>query len=174
MLRADCFIPYIKREIGKPTKLAHISGCKNAENLRNGIDRNNYTYGDTDNGTFTSLNNKLTYTFDSPQYVEIAHIVFDSDLDRITLPGGECERYHSMRSNLLPDSPKMHMPKTLVKDYTVECVLEDGSIKNMDFTDNIGRMNEIVIDSLVKSVSLIPKKLWCDEEKVHIFSFDLY
>ncbi len=174
LLRADCFIPYIKREIGKPSRLADVCGCENVENLRNGIDRNNYTYGETENGIFTSLNNKLTYTFDSPQYVEIAHIVFDSDLDRVTLPGGECERYHSMRSNLLPDSPKMHMPKTLVKDYAIEYALEDGSIKCIDITDNIRRMNEIVIDSLVKSISLIPKKLWCDDEQVHIFSFDLY
>ena len=174
LLRSDCFIPYITREIGKPSKIANISGCDNAENLRNGIDRNNYTYSEKENGIFTTLNNKLTYNFDSPQYVEVAHIVFDSDLDRKTLPGDMCEKYHSMRCNLLPDSPKMHLPQTLVKDYTIECVMADDSVKIFEFTDNITRMNEIVIDSLVKSISLIPKALWSENKEVHIFSFDLY
>lgn len=53
----------------------------------------------------------------------------------------------------------MHLPKTLVKDYTIECMLVDGTTKNIDVFDNIRRMNEIVIDSLVKKITLILKKL---------------
>lgn len=174
LMRSDCFIPYLVREVGKPTKIGHLSGCENVENLKNGLDRNNSLYGDKENGAFAELNSKITYSFDEPQYVEIAHIVFDSDLDRVTIPGDKSERYHSMRCNIFKDSPKMHLPKTLVKDYTIECVLADGTTKNIDVLNNIKRMNEVVIDSLVKEISLIPKTLWGDMEKVHIFSFDLY
>ena len=174
LLRADCFIPYLTRHIGKPSRIGELSGCENQENLRNGIDRNNSIYGEEEQGIFCKLNDKITYSFNTPQYVEIAHIVFDSDLDRNTLPGDECERYHSMRNNIFKDSPKMHLPKTLIKDYTIECVMSDGTVKNIDITNNIKRMNEIVIDSLVKSISLIPKNLWSEQEKVHLFSFDLY
>lgn len=174
LLRADCFIPYITRQVGKPTKNAEIFGCELKENLRNGIDRNNKLYGEEEQGAFCQLNDKITYSFNEPQYVEIAHIVFDSDLDRNTLPGDDCERYHSMRCNIFADSPKMHLPKTLVKDYTIECVMVDNTIKNIDISNNIKRMNEIVVDSLVKSISIIPKKLWGEQDKVHIFSFDLY
>lgn len=174
LLRADCFIPYLTRQVGKPTKNGELSGCENKENLRNGIDRNNKLYGDEDQGAYCKLNDKITYEFNEPQYVEIAHIVFDSDLDRITLPGDDSERYHSMRCNIFADSPKMHLPKTLVKDYTIECVMFDGTVKNIEIKNNIKRMNEIVIDSLVKSISLVPQSLWGETEKVHIFSFDLY
>lgn len=174
LMRADCFIPYITRKVGKPTENAEISGCELKENLRNGIDRNNKLYGEEEQGAFCNLNDKITYTFNDPHYVETAHIVFDSDLDRLTIPGDDSERYHSMRCNIFKDSPKMHLPKTLVKDYMIEYVLADGTVKNIEVKNNIKRMNEVVIDSLVKSISLIPVTLWGEQEKVHIFSFDLY
>ena len=174
LLRSDCFIPYFTRNVGKPTRNADLSGCESVENLRNGIDRNNVLYGDTETGVFTEIDSKITYKFAEPQYVEIAHLVFDSDLDRNTIPGDECEKYHSMRCNIFPDSPKMHLPTTLMKDYSLLLVLADGTEKSIDVTDNIQRMNEVVIDSLVKEIAFIPKKLWSDDKTVHLFSFDLY
>jgi hypothetical protein len=48
-----------------------------------------------------------------------------------------------MRCNIFKDSPKMHLPKTLVKDYTIECILADGTTKNIDVSQNIKRMNDL-------------------------------
>ncbi len=172
LMRQDCFLPYCVRQMGKPTNEAHILGCYKAENLRNGIDRNHPYYGQDDNGVFVEKNSKITYQFDEPHYVELAHIVFDSDLNRETLPGNECEKYHSMRCNFLPNMPKMCVPKTLVKDYNIEMTLFDGSQKTVTVSGNIKRMNEIVIDACVKEISLIPLETW-GGDTVHIFSFDL-
>ncbi len=174
LLRADCFIPYFTRNISEKTLNAKITGCDNADNLKNGIDRNNSLYENSENGVFVSLGNKITYTFDQPTYVEIVHLTFDSDLDRVTLPGDECERYHSMRCNLFLDSPKMHLPLTLVKDYVIEYTLCDGTVKNIAINNNIRRMSEIVIDAQVKSLSLIPIKVWGEDTNAHIFAFDVY
>ena len=174
LMRADCFIPYLVRKAGAATQKGTLSGCENAENLRNGLDRNHSVYGSRENGVFTELGEAITYTFAEPVYVECAHIVFDSDLNRRTLPGDDAETYHSMRANILPDSPKMHVPDTLVKAYDLEIKLADGSIRREHVTHNIKRMNEIVVDAPVLAISLIPQKLWGGETCVHIFSFDLY
>ncbi len=173
LLRADCFIPYLVREVGKPTKQATLSGGENAEKLSNGIDRNNPLYGKDDNGVTVGLGEKVTYTFSEPAYVEVAHIVFDSDLDRLTLPGDWYETYHSMRCNILRDSPKMCVPKTLVKSFSLEITYSDGKTEVKHFENNIRRMNEIVIDACIKSISLVPQTTW-GTENAHIFSFDLY
>ena len=153
---------------------AKASGCDQTENLFNGIDRNNSLFGEGEKGVFVKVGDKISYTFDEPCYVELVHIVFDSDLNRVTLPGDECERYHSMRCNIFLDSPKMHLPLTLVRNFEIEYELFDGSVKRMSFADNIRRMNEIIVDSLVKSISLKPQKLWGEGDEAHIFSFDLY
>lgn len=174
LMRADCFIPYLVRQAGAATRKGTLSGCENAENLRNGRDRNHAVYGSQENGVFSALGQAITYTFAEPTYVECAHLVFDSDLNRTTLPGDDTETYHSMRANILPDSPKMHVPHTLVKDYVLEIKLADGSIKQEEITNNIKRMNEIIIDAPVLSISFIPKKLWGTDTSIHIFSFDLY
>ncbi len=174
LLRNDCFIPYLKREVSEKTVNAYISGCENSDNLKNGIDRNNKLYENEENGVFASLGGKITYNFSEPTYVEVAHITFDSDLDRVTLPGDACERYHSMRCNLLPDSPKMHMPTTLVKEFEVKYVLVDGTVKTIKIENNIKRMNEFVVDELVREISLIPVKLWGEGNSAHIFAFDVY
>ena len=172
LMRADCFIPYLVRKA--VTQKGTISGCENAENLRNGLDRNHSVYGSQENGVFAELGQAITYTFAEPTYVECAHIVFDSDLNRRTLPGDDAETYHSMRANIMPDSPKMHVPDTLVKEYILEIKLSDGSIRRENVTHNIKRMNEIVVDAPVLAISLIPQKLWGGQARVHIFSFDLY
>ncbi len=174
LMRADCFIPYLVRKPGEATYKGKLSGCENAENLRNGIDRNNAVYEKKENGVFTQLGSALTYTFETPCYVECAHIVFDSDLNRSTLPGDDAETYHSMRANIKLDSPKMHVPLSLVKEYDVVIQLADGTKKTVSIKNNIKRMNEIVIDAPVSSIALIPQKLWGNDATVHLFSFDLY
>ena len=174
LMRDDCFLPYFVRETGKPTKAAALSGCENAENLRNGLDRNHATYEKAENGVFLTLDQPVTYSFDEPHYVEIAHIVFDSDLDRVTLDGTDCERMHSMKCNILPTDAPASMPKTLVKDYTLRLKFADGTEKAIPVRNNIRRMNEIVIDACVKSLSLTVESLWGDDRQAHVFSFDLY
>jgi len=172
LLRSDCFIPYLTREKGKPMQKARLKA--EYETVASCVDRNHQLFGNGDNAVSVKSGEKITYTFDEACYVEIAHTVFDSDLNRETLPGSQCERYHSMRCNLFENSPKMCMPKTLVKSFDIEFVLRDGTVKTISFDNNIRRMNEIVIDECVKEISLIPKSTWGEGDTCRVFSFDLY
>lgn len=67
------------------------------ENLRNGIDRNNHTYGPDDFGAWIPMGKPVTYTLPEPTVLREIRVVFDSDLERVTVPGGECEQLHSMQ-----------------------------------------------------------------------------
>ena len=174
LLRDDCFIPYLTRRTGAPTQAGKPYGCENTENLRNGLDRNHPLYCDGEQGVFCQVDSEIGYTFDAPCLVDKAHIVFDSDLDRVTLPGDSCEQYHSMRANVTPESPVMCVPKTLVRDYTLAWETADGKRKTVEITGNIRRMNEIPVGEAVTRISLIPHRLWGESDEVHLFSFDLY
>ncbi len=173
----DCFIPYRKREISDICKKATLSGTTTRaegciENLRNGIDRNNHTYGKDEQGYFTKLGETIEYSFDEAQYVSEARIIFDSDLRRDTMPGSTNERGLSMRANVPDDAPVMHMPKTLVKEYKVEVTLEDGSTLEVFSDDNnLKRFVLVPIGKKITSLRLTPTVGWgCYD--AHIFSFD--
>ena len=174
LMRQDCFLPYFTRKANQKTLNAKISGCENAENLRNGIDRNHELYGQSENGVFFETGDEIKYEFTVPEHLGTAHLVFDSDLDRDTLPGDECERRHTMRCNVLLDSPKTHLPLTLVRDYRLTFTDRNGVESTVTVKDNIRRMNEIKIEKTVITVSLTVLRLWGDSKKVHIFSFDFY
>ena len=173
-MRDDCFIPYLTRRTGEATCLGKPYGCENADNLRNGLDRNHSLYGEDETGVFFAVGGEIGYTFDTPCRVAAAHLVFDSDLDRTTLPGDSCEQYHSMRANVSLTSPKMCVPKTLVRDYTLAWETADGKHRRVEITDNIRRMNELPIDEAITRISLTPHRLWGEGDEVHLFSFDLY
>ncbi len=173
----DCFIPYRKREISDVCKKASLCGTStraegNIENLRNGIDRNNHTYGDAEQGFFTKLGATVEYSFAEAQYVNEARIIFDSDLCRDTIPGSINERELSMRSSVSEDDPVMHMPTTLIKEYRVEVTLEDGSnLEVYSDTNNLRRFILIPIGRKITSLRLTPTVGWgCYD--AHIFSFD--
>ena len=174
----DCFLPYIKYRVSDITLGAELIAEDQSDdlsNLRNGIDRNNHTYGEGEQGAFIKLGSFVKYRLNKAEYVESVRIIFDSDLDRLTLPGDDCERTHTMRANVKPDSPVMHMPLTLVKDFRLEIEEESGDITVLDFKDNIKRFADIGIGRKIRSASLVPVSLWdgSADGKAHIFSFEL-
>ena len=125
-------------------------------------------------GVTIPLGENVGYTFAQPTQVTQVHIVFDSDLDRGTLPGDWCEKRHSMRANIVPESPTMTMPKTLAKSYTVTGITDSGEEITL-FTDdcNIRHCMNIPVNRALTSLSLRIDSLWDDgAENVHIFSFD--
>ncbi len=172
LMENGCFLPYNKRDIPQFIMDAELS--PGLEKLRNGIDRNNHTYGTEEQGVTFPLGDAVGYTFDMPQYIENVHIAFDSDLDRATLPGDYCERRHSMRANVVPDSPTMTMPKTLAKNYTVSGVTESGE-EVVLFADecNLRQCVNITANRKLTSLTLTVHSVWDDSaDTVHVFSFD--
>ena len=165
----DCFLPYNKRDV---TTNAVLSGGNGVENLRNGIDRNNHTYGKDEQGYKCGIGEAIEYKFDEAAFVHKVRFVFDSDLDRVTLPGDVCERQHSMRANVIDASLKMCMPKTLVKEFKIEITDENGKITEINESLNIKRLVLIDVSAKVKSVKFIPTATWGMDE-VNIYAFEI-
>jgi hypothetical protein len=120
------------------------------------------------------LNGYVEYKFKKPTFVNKARFIFDSDLDRKTLPGDAAERTHTSRANVKNDSPVMQLPKTLIKEFVIELTNEEGnSFKFYTETNNIQRLVVIDINLRVTAIKIIPVSTWGNDE-ANIVSFDLY
>ena len=171
----DCFLPYNKRTVSEAALAAELS-CDDALsgdilNLRSGIDRNHVLYGEGDQGFTMGVGASVEYHMEQPTEVSRVRVVFDSDLNRITLPGDRVERTHSMRASVKPDSPKMAMPTTLAKVYSLEVETENGWEGVLFETENLRRLVTAPICRAVTGIRLTVMETWGMDE-VHILSFD--
>lgn len=171
LLWDDCLLPHKPRKVNALTESAKltVNGKTNAEaeKIRDGNDRENL---------FICGSGDVTeYRFDSPVSVGEIRLIFDSDLDRLTLPGGECERKHMTRCNLFPDSPVMHLPTTLCKSFAVSVISADGTEKILaDVTDNARRAVKIKCEEKnIAAVRLVMREAHCGGEEMRLFSFDV-
>ena len=172
LLNQDCYLPGIKRIVDEKSVAPSIIGVENAEILRNGEDRH---MPDEVNSVNMKNGSVVTYVFQNPCVVNGVKIVLDSDLQRTTYDMHVCEKHHSMRSNILEDSPIMHMPKTLAKKYEVAIVSEDGK-RRMIACENENRRRNILISvcECVKEVSLTVFSNWGDTDQTSVFTFEVY
>lgn len=166
----DCFIPYYKRNISELCKNTAVIG--GSAKMKDGEDRPNRIYASKDCGASVENGKSIEYRFSAPEKINAIHIVFDSDLNRVTLPGDWVERTHATRSNILLSSPQMHMPETLCREFelTVEC--ESGEEEKFRYMDNIKRSYHFNIGKSVRSISLKPLSNWGGSRSTNIFSFD--
>lgn len=169
MLDSDLFLPSKTREISKICKNANLSG---ADSLRNGQDRAHRIYGtDKDSARYIAdAGEEITYSFEKAK-INSVHIVFDSDLNRKTLPGGWCEQIHSTRANHMIASPQMHLPTTLCKSFRLIGELDGKTVEILKVTENKKRTYHIALDSEFDKLTLIPEESW-GEEKTPVISFD--
>ncbi|MEA4822730.1 MAG: FAD-dependent oxidoreductase [Clostridiaceae bacterium] len=173
----DSFLPFTRRAMSPLTLSGRlISDDTDAQlnNLRNGADRNNWTYGDTEQGYFCAADSTVSYTWERPEYVNRVRLLFDSDLDRVTLPiDNWVERIHSMRSNVYKNAPRLCMPKTLMKSYSVEALTVDGWVTLADECCNLRRLTVIPVGKTVSAVRIKLREDWGARPKLHLFSFDV-
>ncbi|MBQ9986336.1 MAG: FAD-dependent oxidoreductase [Oscillospiraceae bacterium] len=171
LLCEDCFLPSKKREIsGK---------CLDSELnigypfIRNGEDRAHRIYGTDEKDVYCAVakGSEISYSF-APQKVASVHIVFDSDLNRNTLPGGAVEKRHITRANVRLDVPVMHMPKTLCREFVLLGELEGERYKLFEVSDNRKRAYHINLDKKLDKLILIPRSTWGDYDNVSVISFD--
>lgn len=164
LLFDDCMLPGIPRRVSKAISYASVNA--DAYMLRDGLDRNNpYT---AENGTGVS------FSFGKPEFVNSVRIVFDSDLDRTTLPGDACERQHSMRCNVNTNSPTMTMPKTLCKSFIIEGTDEDGEIIDLWAEDcNTNRLVIVPVVRTLRAITVTALSNWGGSETTDIFSVDI-
>lgn len=166
----DCFLPNSARAVSK--LCANTPVTNGGDNLKNAQDRPHELYGSTECGIKITNNTPLEYRFGTEQTVNSIHIVFDSDLNRETLPGNKVERQHSMRSNVLIGSPQFYVPKTLCREFTLELLFEDHIEKLLDIKENRKRAYHISVRRKVNGIRLTPIKNWGDTDNTAVFSFD--
>lgn len=169
LMRDDCFLPNFKRSVSGLCQITPIYG---GNALKDGCDRPHRLYGSEKCGVTVKTGTALEYKFDKEQLIGSVHITFDSDLDRETLPGGHCERTHTMRCNTLLGSPQFYVPKTLCKKFKLEIITENGAETTMDENENLRRAYDVPINKNVLGIRLIPESTWGGGEDVNVFSFD--
>ncbi|MBQ2957017.1 MAG: FAD-dependent oxidoreductase [Clostridia bacterium] len=171
LMEDDSYLPFNRRDIPLLTRNAVLCcPVADAENLRNGLDR---PIQDKDNGCHVALGARITYEFPKAVKAGRVRIIFDSDLNRETLP--ECER--KLRRNMIHNRPldwaDSYVPKTMVKAYRLEGVTPSGeTILLYETANNYQRRNFVELNCELKSVTLIPLSTWGADD-AHIFSFDI-
>lgn len=169
LLWDDCLLPHYPRKAEALTANAvlTVNGEENKEieNIRDGNDRENVFE--------CEAGDVIEYRFAEPEKINEVRIIFDSDLNRKTLPGDGCERTHMTRCNLLPDSPVMRLPTTLCKAFRVEAEI-DGKIKILAESDDNARrhINIKCSENNVTALRLIMTEANSGGEKMRLFSFE--
>lgn len=169
LLFNDCYLPNVIRRVGKVCLIGGLVGGD--DTLRNGNDR-------CFNGekAFYIPNGKpIKYVFDKPTEIGGVKVVFDSDLTRSTFDMDEVEKHHSMRCNILDDSPLMSMPKTLAKEFDIVATLPSGETVALSKERNNLKRNVLIgVDMPVKEVALTVYANWGKTEKTGVFTFETY
>ena len=171
LLFGDCMLPHRHRTPSDVVMRAALTlnGKPDVklDALRDGCDRENVFVCRADD--------VIECRFDAPAEIREIRLIFDSDLDRNTLPGSYCERYHAMRCNLLPTSPVMHLPTTLCRSFRVEAELDDGgTVTVADEKNNIYR--RVCIPACLERVfalRLVMREANCGGSEMRIFSLDV-
>ena len=171
LMAGDCFLPSKRRSISPLCLGASLSA--EAEQLRNGEDRGHKNYGTTEQSARyeAKKGERISYTFERSA-VSSVHIVFDSDLNRVTQDGGVVDRTHNTRILKKLDSPDLHMPKTLCREFKLIGTRDGEETELLSVTDNRKRAYDISLSGEYDSLTLIPIALWGEGEKIPVVSFD--
>ena len=170
LLNEDCFLPSKVRKISPLCENANLT-CENV--VRNGQDRPHFIYNTNDKNCSYKVNSgeEITYSFNEAD-ISSVHIVFDSDLNRTTLPGGQCERTHITRANQIIGSPQTHLPKTLCKEFKLIGELKGEKTEILHINNNRKRSFHINLNQKFDKLTLIPMDIWSDDKKIPVISFD--
>lgn len=172
LMNEGCFLPNHVREISEACKKAVLSA--NTDVLRNGQDRAHEAIYHTNSETAAyaaAAGEEISYTFPETK-VSYVHLVFDSDLERTTLPGSWVEQKRSMRANIHLDSPIMHMPLTLCKAFKLWGERAGEKQLLLEVEENRKRSYHVAVDGSFDKLVLQPISSWGDGAKIPVISFD--
>lgn len=149
----DCFIPRYKRELPRLTRAAACS----AEVVRNGTERGEQNCWVGKKGDI------IEYEFDSDTEISGIRLVFDSDLNR---------DYHNMPCSYPLVQTKFKLPETLIKEYKIEIISENGAVESLYIDDNHQRFVKHKINRKANKIRFIPIASWgCSE--LRLFDFEI-
>ena len=167
----DCYLPGERRAVPEVTLRAEITGCEGAANLINGIDR---PVNGADNGVYVSPGDAVELRFGAAAKLHRARIVWDSDLNRKTMPVIGREPFgKNMMCNKFADMPDFRVPAVMTKTYRLEGRTAGGeTVTIFECDNNYQRLNVIPVSGCYESVRLIPLSTW-GADKAHIFAFEV-
>ncbi len=167
LMDRDCLLPDRKRRISPDcSRLAPAALC-------NGEDRpHQKLYGSDHCGILLENGKSLEYRFERAMELNSCHIVFDSDLNRVTLPGDDVERRLSTRCNTRLDSPQFHLPLTLCRAFSLEIEDGEGVVDRYEIDENRSRYHHISFDKPIKALRLTLHSNWGNTPQTPLFSFD--
>lgn len=171
LLNGDCFLPSKTRTISSVCKTADLQGGSDV--LRNGQDRAHAIYH-TDERSCACVvphNSPIVYRF-AECTVSAVHLVFCSDLNRRTLPGSVTEQTRSTRANRRRNSPQMHMPTTLCREFRLVGERNGEQIPLLTVTDNRKRAYHVSVEQPLDALMLVPVSNWGGSEETPVISFD--
>ena len=168
----DSYLPFNRRVIPALSRDAKLLGGEGVENLRNGLDR---PIGDDDNGYTCALDEAIEYRFAAPGEVHGVRIIWDSELDRESMPRiGERPFVHDMMCNKPFHMPDFYVPCAMTRAYRIEGVRPDGSAETIWRADNnYQRLNRISLSGVWSAVRLVPERTW-GNDACHLFSFEVF
>jgi len=153
LMADDLYIPWHKRDVSKLSKNADC----NYDIVRNGIER-----GD-ENRLIINKGDFVEYKFSKNTQIQKIRLVFDSDLNR---------NYHNMPCCYRLHEPNYKIPSTLIKSYELIGENESGDKVKIEVNNNHQRFVLHKVNWNVKSLKLVPKETYGDED-FKIFGFEI-
>ncbi len=154
----DCYLPWHKRQI---SALSLKAKC-NAPIAINGYERGE------ENCWVGKAEDFIEFSFDTAEKINGVRIIFDSNLNRSTTDTEE----HNMPCCYRLNEPYYKIPYTLIKEYDIIYVSEEGKQFKINVTDNHQRFVMHSIDCTIKSIKLMPRKTYGSSE-YRVFAFEL-
>lgn len=149
----DCFIPGHHREV---SALSQTASCS-CEKVTNGKDRGE------ENIWIGKAGDVVEYKFDENTEISQIRLIFDSDLNR---------NYHNMPCNYPLVQDKFKLPSTLIKEYRIEGINENGECVSLHVTNNHQRFVIHTVNWNVKNLKFIPIGTYGSED-FRLFSFEV-
>ena len=166
----DCYLPGFKMMMSPLMKSATISTSGiGAVNLLNGYDRK---IGDNENCWQGKPGDSITVSFENSQHIDELRFVFDSDLNRRTNGDSTWLAVKSTMANYPLNQEPVHLPETLVKDFRVELMDENGEIILLkEIINNRQRLVKLSVNKKCGGFRITPLSTYGCEE-VRIFSIN--
>lgn len=153
LMNDDCYIPWHKRIPSELTLKAHCS----ADIVRNGIERGDENLWTGQRGDV------LEYSLDADTEIREIRLVFDSNLNR---------EYQNMPCSYPLVEKNYKIPPTLIKEYIIEGIGENGERSVIQVENNRKRFVAHRVDWKVKKIRLLPLSAYgCDD--LRVFDFEI-
>ena len=153
LMQDDCYIPWHQKDIPELTRKADCSD----EIVRNGMERCE------ENCWIGESGDVIEYHLEKDTPIKQIRLIFDSDFNR---------KYHNMPCNYPLVQTKFKLPVTLIREYKIEGVSENGEVREIYINDNHQRFVKHNVDWRVKTVRFVPLSTF-GAEQFRLFSFEI-